>query len=158
MPQNSPKVDQRVARGPQRVPNRAQRVPSASQRVAKGRPKGSQSGPKVPQWLHNGPHGLYIFASMGSKASRRTPWCQKGTQKLSTFMQNCVIFVSKNVSESILPYACICATTALFGTGLPFQVKEFLSKIEPSWHQHRHQTGAQLEKARNRSDIVKHFV
>ena len=130
--------------GKQRVANGRPSAPKGVQRVPKG-------GPKATQRLQNGPHGpahVLDFCIYGTKGVPEESVAPKRCQKLPKLMQTGAVFASKtsksgcregaknfekwmqkrwqnegqNVSESISPYACICTTTALFGSGLSLQV------------------------------------
>ena len=98
----------------------------APQRELKGCPKAAQRPPKGSKMDPTGSTHASLLASMGPKASRRTPWRQKGTKKLPKVRQK-VTFSHQKLDAEAVPKT----SKSRCKKGSKMKAKTFLNPYRP---------------------------
>ena len=98
----------------------------APQRELKGCPKAAQRPPKGSKMDPTGSTHASVLASMGPKASRRTPWRQKGTKKLPKVRQK-VQFSHQKLDAEAVPKT----SKSRCKKGAKMKAKTFLNPYRP---------------------------
>ena len=98
----------------------------APQRELKGCPKAAQRPPKGSKMDPTGSTHASVLASMGPKASRRTPWRQKGTKKLPKVRQK-VTFSHQKLDAEAVPKT----SKSRCKKGSKMKAKTFLNPYRP---------------------------